>query len=111
MPTDTKAAFALDIKSLIDSGFSVEHPGGTTGRESCHPEREVEKSNKVYDKIQTILKHVYSDKQMKQQEPAPRFLDTSPSTPFSHKHCHNYMHLKKVLPCKMKQVNKEPRLH
>ena len=41
MPTDTRAAFALDIKSLIDSGFSVEHPGGTTGRESCHPEREV----------------------------------------------------------------------
>lgn len=38
MPTDTRAAFALDMKSWIDSGFSVEHPGGTTGKESCYYE-------------------------------------------------------------------------
>lgn len=34
IPTDTRAAFACAIKSLIVSGLSDEHPGGTTGRES-----------------------------------------------------------------------------
>lgn len=34
IPTDTSAAFALMIKSLIVSGLSDTHPGGTTGRES-----------------------------------------------------------------------------
>lgn len=34
IPTATRAAFALMIKSWTVSGFSDEHPGGTTGRVS-----------------------------------------------------------------------------
>lgn len=34
IPTETRAALALARKSWIVSGFSDEHPGGTTGRES-----------------------------------------------------------------------------
>jgi hypothetical protein len=34
IPTDTRAAFAFIIKSWTVSGFSDEHPGGTTGRVS-----------------------------------------------------------------------------
>lgn len=32
IPTDTRAAFALIIKSSTVSGFSDEHPGGKTGK-------------------------------------------------------------------------------
>lgn len=34
IPTEIRAAFPLTIKSCIVSGFSEEHPGGTTGRDS-----------------------------------------------------------------------------
>jgi hypothetical protein len=34
IPTETRAAFAFVINSWTVSGFSEEHPGGTTGRVS-----------------------------------------------------------------------------
>lgn len=34
IPTDTRAALAFIMNSCIVSGFSDEHPGGTTGRTS-----------------------------------------------------------------------------
>lgn len=34
IPTDTSAAFPFMMKSCIVSGFSAEHPGGTTAKAS-----------------------------------------------------------------------------
>lgn len=32
IPTDKRAALAFSVKSSMDLGLSIEHPGGTTGK-------------------------------------------------------------------------------
>lgn len=40
IPTETRAAFPFTMKSCVSSCLSAEHPGGTTGKDSCPEKKE-----------------------------------------------------------------------